>query len=448
MSLYTGLFFSIFLLLAYKGTFIRYIADEYCHGEIAHKLGFWNAQIYWYRAWTGKYSYNFIVTLVQFLGLKIHAFIPFILLVIWIISMMWSLSEIGYALLGKKLKTSARLYVTGGILFTHFWSMPSLGQSFYWQSGAPYTIPLIILTLYIGYLTRAMRSKKDTIQYLDFFAVLIMTLIAGGFSETFASLQLALHITFLYLIIQNVLIVENKKKLLIILAVGCLGSFLSFIFILLAPGNAVRQSLYPPPTNLIYPSIFSIVYSIYFFIMSFISFPFIAFIALITTKISNKNVDIKLIRKEIIFVSLGAYILILSTVVPNLFSISAPPFARNLAIPNFIMICYFTYLGYVIGILIKPRLLPYIYGVSAVLIIAGPILFGFSILKDIPEYQRHAYQWDNQHQSLLSQKNKNIDVKIPALGYTEGLEDISKNPKNWVNVCMASYYNIRSISAK
>ncbi len=437
------------LFIGLKSLFIRFIADEYCLAYIAKHKGLWGGLVYWYYSWTGKYSYIFFGTLVKFFGLKIFPFIPIIVLIVWTISLFWTLFEI-YKLLNFKIKYSHLIYIMAVILFTHFWSMPSIGQSFYWESSSPYTIPLILLTLNIGIIVRILRSKSYN--PIMPFVILTIAFVAGGFSETFVSMQTTVLAVSIFITIKKYHF-QNKKTLLIFLIAAFLGSSLSLLIIGIAPGNKMRQAMYPPPDNILIPSLLTFIYSIYYLIRSLGSFAAGLFIVPVASHIPeglmkalhNKNK----FRSIIITITLAVYIVILSCIAPNFFAISRPPFDRNLAIPNFVLIVYSTFMGYVIGSVMTKKNNQIISIVFLMMLIFLSASYSYRIVKTIPYYKVHADRWDRQNRFILVQKNKGIkDITIETLGYTEGLEDVQRDSKHWINICMSQYYGVNSIKAK
>ena len=437
------------ILTGYKSLFIRFIADEYCHAYIAHNKTFWDAQLYWYYAWTGKYSYNFFVTLVQLLGLRIFPFIPIFVLIIWMISLYWTLSEFA-ELLKIKISKAYILYISEVIIFIHFWSMPTIGQSFYWQSAAPYTIPLVLLTINTGVIARAFQYKSFnlTLSCIAF----IIAFIAGGFSETFAAMQMTLCIIAIFFVVRYVPI-YNKRKFLLFLFTIALGASLSLFLIAVAPGNKARQALYPPPENAFIPLVLSIMFSLYYVLISISSFIgglFIAPLAEYVLNAGNKaQVFLKIIRNNIAIISLLVFILILSCVAPNFFSISTPPFGRNLAIPNFIFVIYSVLLGLIFGNDLLKRSRPILGIIVLFSLTLIPVSYSYRLAKELPQYKLFASKWDEQNRSILNQKKMGKkDITISALGQTEGLEDVQKNSHHWINICMSQYYGIHSVTAK
>ncbi|HET7897948.1 MAG TPA: hypothetical protein VFL47_09770, partial [Flavisolibacter sp.] len=71
-------------LYAYLGTFTRYMADDYCSAAALKVDGFWGAQAYWWQNWSGRYSFSFLASLVEMLGLKIVPVLPALGIALWL----------------------------------------------------------------------------------------------------------------------------------------------------------------------------------------------------------------------------------------------------------------------------------------------------------------------------------------------------------------------------
>jgi hypothetical protein len=50
------------VVLAYIGTFTRYMADDYNKVVTIENVGFWGAQVHWYLGWTGRFTSIFIAS--------------------------------------------------------------------------------------------------------------------------------------------------------------------------------------------------------------------------------------------------------------------------------------------------------------------------------------------------------------------------------------------------
>jgi len=53
------------VMVAWIGFYSRYVADDFWTAGYLRTLGFWDAQRYWYLSWSGRYSFTFLVSLVE-----------------------------------------------------------------------------------------------------------------------------------------------------------------------------------------------------------------------------------------------------------------------------------------------------------------------------------------------------------------------------------------------
>ena len=53
------------------GFFTRYLADDYSTSSVLLKKGFWQMQTVWYSTWSGRYSFTFLVSLVELAGVRL-----------------------------------------------------------------------------------------------------------------------------------------------------------------------------------------------------------------------------------------------------------------------------------------------------------------------------------------------------------------------------------------
>ncbi len=61
---------------ALLGWFSRYASDDYCTASITVTSGFFAAQEYWYRAWSGRYTFTAIVSAFDVLGSGVVRILP------------------------------------------------------------------------------------------------------------------------------------------------------------------------------------------------------------------------------------------------------------------------------------------------------------------------------------------------------------------------------------
>ena len=132
------------------GPFTRYLADDYSTAGVLLRSGFWAAQSYWYYAWSGCYSYTFLVSLVEKAGLVIVPWLPMAALLVLIVSLAWTLRQFFQAL-GIKLALVWVVFLSNIIVFGTIKSFHEFQQVIFWQTGIlSYQVNLQFFTIEMG----------------------------------------------------------------------------------------------------------------------------------------------------------------------------------------------------------------------------------------------------------------------------------------------------------
>src|SRR5712671_3054432 len=143
------------------GRFTRYMADDYCLAAIVHTSGFIKPQIGLYMGWTGRYSYNFLMSLAELIGPATVPIGPALGIVCWLVAAVWSLYQIAATTQWQSpLLTSWTIAAL--IIFAMLNSTNNIAQSFYWQGGlVNFAAPLILLTTYAGIVSYGIRRTAQ-----------------------------------------------------------------------------------------------------------------------------------------------------------------------------------------------------------------------------------------------------------------------------------------------
>lgn len=198
------------LTLAVRGIFIRWFADDYWIAAATATRGFWGGQAHWYRVWSGRYVFNFVVALIEAIG---PATTPLLL----------ALAVIAFvSALARSMPLPLALAVAWAILL----GAPDVAQSVLWQTGLfSYTIPIAAFAWWLG-----MAGASDDWRW----TAAIVPLLSAGCSETVAIAQV---------IVCAAAFLACRKKAF---AAGLAASLLSLLIIAAAPGNAIRKAMSPP----------------------------------------------------------------------------------------------------------------------------------------------------------------------------------------------------------
>ncbi|MDQ3743772.1 MAG: DUF6056 family protein [Acidobacteriota bacterium] len=247
--------------LAYVGLYARYMADDYCTADSLHKLGFLAFQRRWYTEWTGRFSFSLLLAAAEWVGPAVVPYLSATAIACWVAGAVWSVYRVAILLaLPRPLLTS--LLLGELVVFATLNGAHNIAQSLYWQSGMlTYTPPLILFTFFLGVACRAVwRRLNGRTGRAETLACGGLALVAGGFSESHALLQvgaLALALFALYLYapaaLRRAALPPVFAGLACALAAGCV--------VVLAPGNAVRMSYFPPHPNLLKLTAISLFYT-------------------------------------------------------------------------------------------------------------------------------------------------------------------------------------------
>ena len=234
----TILFFALVLPIFINLIFNHPTFDDFYYSEKVRHFGFFEAQLKWYKYWTGKFFSTLVLSLNPLLFRSMVGYD----LMLLVINMMTPVLIFKFLseFVGDSLSTIQRVFVSSAVYFLFLFTMPSLSQGFYWLTGSVvYHLPILLIIVFsIQY--RSVTVSNNTGRNKIFIACGFLTLIAiTGCSEIAMVLIYTMFLSFLFL----------KLK-----AVGKLQYF-DFIFLLaliigssavmLAPGNELRSDSFP-----------------------------------------------------------------------------------------------------------------------------------------------------------------------------------------------------------
>jgi hypothetical protein len=235
------------ILHAYLGSFTRLIADDYCSIYNARALGVFGTALFWYRTWAGVFARSLINQILLWIGpYQMWIIVPGALL-IWLV-----VTTIAIRLALKNEFNSGErgwiaLAISAIFLFIVLLLSPSPNQSLYWWGGlSAYAVPLILGTIYlILFLLLAQRTwdKKRIIAWS--FLSFLLTFGLGGVSESFTPIFIACVASALSWGWLNKQL-RPRQIGFWFLGSGFIGAALALMFMVTAPGNAIRQTFYPP----------------------------------------------------------------------------------------------------------------------------------------------------------------------------------------------------------
>lgn len=435
------------------GSLTRLIADDFCLFYFADRLELFRSIWYWYLNWGGRYTAFAIDWLVlkTILGpYRLEYSVPATLL-LWMIGTAGTL----YLYFYKKNRSALlhALALAGISIFVVLLLTPDITQSLFWWSGMrTYTLPLVVLTFYLLLFLlvrengiRVHPAVGGALGFLLFF-------LSGGLNEVMAVAQtaflgilLALHFLKYW---------QPSERMRTVLFASLAGSLASLVVVILSPGNAIRQSLLPPPPD--FATLASIsVMSFGSFIADFFTDPAriagLAGAMLASLWIGSQYRDQIPDRQQLITACLSGGLLIAFVCFPpGVYGFSEPPPPRTLIIPVYFLMAGILCAGFLAGgwLAESPA---FARLSSAVLPLVILVLVGFSVLTSVGRlyaerqtYIDFAEKWDQVDAYILQARAEGQEsVTIPALNvWTGGGGDPTANPRYWVNQCYSLYYGL------
>lgn len=461
------------LTFAYLGFFARYMADDYCLSAQLRRLGFLRAQQWWYMNWTGRFSYVFLISIAERIGPVTVPYLPLMALVCWLAAAIWSIHQISLIAQWPR-PWLVSVMLAEIIIFATLNCAPNLEQSFYWQSGMiTYISPLVLLTLYIGiviYSTRRRQSNHGTRVLL--IVCIVLTLVAGGFSEIYAVVQTG-SLILTILVIFSLLGKPQRAALPFIIA-GLVGSLISLVVMATAPGNWVRRTRYPhvPLIDVgkvvIYYCERYIGRMIYYSPLSTALLVFgPALLALYLYRRDASRLpdwNYRKVKVAIVLLPVLTLLLVIASFVPGAYATSAEPDWRGRFIPQFVLSCTIVGWSFLLGL----TLMRCAFFRRSTLMMTGSGLLALTMalscatlsirrnLKLLPHARSNALRWDQTDREIRAARAQGRkDLTIPAiddvetaLGAPWNEMQITSTPKKWINGCVADYYEVNSIEAR
>lgn len=454
------------ILYCYLGIFSRFYADDFCMSGYVVRLGFWQAQWFQYVTWSNRFTGMFLLSLSDLLGTSFIKWWTSLTIILWVIGLTWAMLKISKLFHMQMPKWMAVLITEWIILFSILLA-PQVYQSLFWRIGLiTYTVPLVLLSSLIGILIQGylkLQEKKMATGWLVL--VGITAFLGGGLSETY----LALQISFLGLTLLMLLMVNNKEKLkfgLKPIGSALIGSLLSMVIVLAAPGNAVRQaaiSVHPAfleffkmvITNtflFIYISMKNNAFQMSLAALAPMIFVYFGGIRMLPSMRPSSIIFVALVSPIILFITLAA------VMAPAAFAESSYPDGRVLMDASFLIVVFLVNEGFLFGLMLNqlhdlagetvPLKLHFLSAVFILFIILYPLYDAYKSFRSIPEYQAYATAWDTRDARIKAATLMDLDQIVESSLDAPGqLADISTDPNNWVNNCVAQFYSLASISA-
>jgi hypothetical protein len=467
-----GLGLIFLIVLGYMGSYSRYIADDFCTAGEVSKMGFWPAQQFRYQTWSGRFAFTFTIAGSHLLGPSLTPLMPAIVIILWILASISLFFQLSLTLTDLKTVLVPTVLATL-ILSVVLAATPNIYQSLFWQTGLlTYSFPLMLATAYLGWLIKIAKKIDISPPTMPMLALsLIWPLFMGGFSETFVSVQTAALSLFTASSWLGIF-PKSSKTLRQVLLLGFLGSLAAFILLVIAPGNAVRQGVMPPPQDSL--TLIKATFNDWYIfsvrtlkwhpiaILLSVLIPFLTGYGLFILRTDRRVQDLGFNRRFFLWflgIPILTFLLMLGSIAPYEYALSSFPDARVLITTLYICILGIASWSYLAGLWFSVRFLQ----VRASRLINLNILLMMSLglhgifivqstrvkLKDRDTMVRYAAAWDERDRQLRTITDAAGEPIVAAsLTHMGGLAEIGYDPNEWINRCVASTYGLESVIAK
>ena len=229
--------------MSYLGTFMRYVADDYCTASTVIERGLLGAQEFWYLNWTGRFGFIFIIDVLDWLGGWTVPLTTLVLLVAWL----GVTSVVARHFFSGKSPWHWATALAAVLVCATLGATPNLWQSLYWQTGAvTYALPLVFLTGFVAIVLH-LRSRTATPSRAVLWQLAAALMIAAsvGSSETSMGMvdaALAIATAIAFLVYRG----RSRRAVLTTLLIGLIAAALASVAVVLAPGNSLRGTIFRP----------------------------------------------------------------------------------------------------------------------------------------------------------------------------------------------------------
>jgi hypothetical protein len=439
------------------GSYSRFMADDYCSAAESLRLGILRAAWFWYRTWTGRYSASVLDAAFGALGPGFTPAVTALVLIVWMASLfaailLYSRSTGGHAqpLLGFS--------IAGVVLFLTLALAPSVPQALYWGQGMRSVIPpLIVMALDTAIFLFARERNWPRWEAILWMALsFMMAFGAGGFSETYAALQvviLGLALAMLFFARER----NPRRQDALFLSTGLAGAILAVVVVIASPGNPARAANFPPAPGLL--DLLRISFESYgIFLSQLVSSPLkvTALAASLTFGIwagLHSAFGPRGWRVAVIIAAAGL-VLTFSCFPPAAYGESTVPPDRTLLIPTYMLVLAAVLVGAAVSGPLAERWKPAtpLSYASILLLWIAAILSLHQMLAVRPTYIAYARAWGQFHSQMIGFRREGIASAVISTADMKAnnwaqLNTLGDNTRFWLNKCVGDYYGVKVISA-
>jgi uncharacterized protein DUF6056 len=408
-----------------------------------------------YFEWNGRYIANLLVVLnpMAFDSLGSYKLFADLLILLTFISFYFLVKTVT----NNSFTKIYSILFSGVLTLLFLQQMPSLSQGIYWYTGAVTYQGANILTLfYISALINLLREKYFINKIIHILFCSILIFVITGFNETAMVFLLLFH-AFLF--------IKNKNELLFFIFIF---SLLCSLVVILAPGNSVREAVFPGRHQFFYSLFFSLAQSARFFLKWVTGIPLILASLVyipVSMHISEKPV---LFRNNFYLSPVSStcllFIMIFLSAFPSYWSMGMLAQHRTVnAAYFFFLILWFINLSAWINFLKKKKIIITLsnftskyFSILFILILLFSFMTGngYRVLSDL--FSGKAKNFDREMRlryEILNSAGQNPEkiCRVDSLQNKPAslfVLDITENENDWMNRGMAAYFGINKLSLK
>jgi hypothetical protein len=450
------------------GTTMRYSGDDYCYAGLFRRHGFLETLRSTY---TGPAPFNgnrFSLTgfsgLADAIGPFASAALPGLILLLWIGGLTFLLTQLR-PFLAVPLAGPANLLLAEVLAFSALAATPDLVQSLYWRSAMlPYLAPIVVFTFVLGLMMR--HSIRQRLTPAARASIFVLSLIAAGFSETAAALQLTgLGLLVLAALFSRALLADRAPATFPVIATALAGSMVGTLLLALAPTNwPLLQGLRPTAdlASILPMAVKNTYLFAYGFVFRHSAAVLVAFLVgiglslqtLRSPSASKPATPVRLLSSGLA-IGVAATTLVLVGMLPSATIQSSYPPGRALIGATFASICAVVAFGWMTGVLGSrlagkdPRLALVAAGLLLVLTCAFPLVSARESIRQFPTYLRWARAWDARDLEIRTARELG-QISVEVMLFDKIIPEVAElqpDPDYWYNNCAEWYYDLDRLSA-
>ena len=442
----------------YISQFAHPIADDYGFAVRSMNYSFIENLTYLFFNMGGRYTTNALILLnpLAFHSLTLYKIIPAFQIALTVVSFYYFFRS----LMSRALSRIDSLNVSLLFVLLYLFQMPSLAEGIYfYTSAANYQTGIIVSLFYFGLLYNYFKKKYIAHQIAHISILLLVLLIATGFSEVITLVLVYFHLAVVFLLY------KQKKKIdpaWLLILFACL---LFSLVMLLAPGNSVRSSSYPDNHNFFHSLILTCMQIFRFGFEWMSSLPLLLCSFLFAGTILSNREKISFLKQEYFLTPwvsvLFHFAILFLCIFPPYWGTNILGQHRTVNIACFFFFLYwFICIGIYTNRYFEKMNLDFLLNkkirlVAIVLIVCT--LFttknGYTLFYDIWYSRVNIFSAQMNGRFIILSKKENREKGMILKPLSEKpkslfILDLTKDSTDWINSCQAKYFGVPSIICK